>query len=88
MKVTDKISSILHNTNPNALALLHFNQINKQSFCFVYWVRNKYYQVAQAIFIVGSKKKIIKQLLFETNQSIVNITLKAFYNLWNCDAEK
>lgn len=57
MKVTDKISSILHNTNPNALALLHFNQINKQSFCFVYWVRNKYYQVAQAIFIVGSKKK-------------------------------
>lgn len=55
MKVTDKISSILYNTNLNALALLHFNQINKQSFCFVYWVRNKNDHIAESVFIVSNK---------------------------------
>lgn len=46
MKVTDKIRFILYNTNLNALALLQFNQINSQSFHFVYWIRNKDYHIA------------------------------------------
>lgn len=45
MKVTDKVSSILDNTNLKALTLLRFNQINKQSCRFVYRIRNKYYHI-------------------------------------------
>lgn len=46
MKVTNKISSILYNTNLYALELLQFNQINNQSFCFAYWIRPKDYHIA------------------------------------------
>lgn len=46
MRVTDKISSIQYNTNLNALVLLQFNQRNKQSFHFVYWIRHNDYHIA------------------------------------------
>lgn len=59
--MTDKVSSGPHNTNQNVLALSHFNQINKQSFHFVYWIRNKYYHIAQSILLLALKAHIVKE---------------------------
>lgn len=60
MKVTDKISSILYNTNLNARALLQLNQINNQSFHFIYGIRNKDYHIA----LLALRIHIIKKLQF------------------------